>query len=201
MKNMEEKPFEASKQKLQKARLKGDVPRSKLLASSLIFLGTLFLLRFFSPYFFNAIVDLMHYKISLKPIMTTLVLFWIGVIVLTVLVHLLQSGLVVSWEALKPSAPKSVHLEWSLILIALDIAVICGLVLLLIKPSESWVVADEMAQFRLVCHKCYAVALIIALSLVILGLLDWYICKKLFMKKMGMSAAEKAEEDRDNQLK
>lgn len=200
---MEEKPFPASQKKLKKARQKGEVYQSKLLASALFFLGTLILLRLCAPFFYRAFVDLMHFQeaFSLKPLMTILTLFWMGVIVLGVAVHLAQIGWLFTPSSLKPKWNVKIHVEWSLLFVAVDIAIILSLALILIRPDLNWILMHPASKLALVCEKCFMLALIIAFSLVLIGLLDWKIGKTRFMKKMGMTAAEKAEEERENEVK
>lgn len=200
---MEEKPFPPSKKKLQKARKKGEVPKSRLLASALFFLGVLLLLRLSAPYFYSAFVDLMQFKetLSFKPLIIILVIFWVGVILIGAFVHLIQTGWLLTWSSLKPKWNIKMNVEWNLFLVAIDIAIILALFLALIRPDMSWVDRDAASKLKLVLEKSFSVSLIISLSLVFLGLLDWRYTKWHFMKKMGMSAAEKAEEERENEVK
>ncbi len=200
---MEEKPFPPSKKKLQKARKKGEIPKSKLLASSLFFLGALLLLRLCAPYFYLAFVELMQFKEKLcfKPIVTLLIIFWIAVVIIGVFVNLIQSGWLLTWSSLKPRWNAKINLEWNLFFVAIDIAIILALFFLLIRPEMSWITMNPILKLKFVCEKCFTIALIISLSLVLVGLIHWRYSKMLFMKKMGMNAAEKAEEERENEVK
>ncbi|MCH9609431.1 MAG: Yop proteins translocation protein U [Chlamydiales bacterium] len=199
---MEEKPFAPSKKKLKKARLRGDVPRSKLLASSLFFLGALILLRLLSPSFYRAFLSLLQFdgKISLWPVLIPLLIFFAGVFALGIFTHLVQTGFLLSWKSLKPTWPKRAPIEWTLLFVPMILCLSGFFMLAWTRPKGSWVEMDSLSQFKFVLQRCYVASLITSLALLLLGIFDWFYSKRRFMKRMGMTHFEKQEENKENEV-
>lgn len=196
---MEELPFAPSAKKLRKARQKGEAPQSHLLTMAVSTMFTLCAIGFVHQPVLQQLTQVLQQGLEGRSMNCLPLIGWIVVVLITpwisvLVVTLLQTQGLFSWQHLKPKwRRRSSFLSWEqlgLIVIKLAIlALALGFFLKFAQPCD------------LACtiKKLYQLALFISGVFVLLGLLDWRYRHWKFCQHNRMSASEKKEEQREEQ--
>lgn len=186
---MEDKEFEASKKKLKQARKEGKVVHSQELALGLLFLCFFSLLWLVGPSIITRIKLLMSFQHlnsqdplhalfhAVSTLKGPLFLFLIAMFLAAYFVHAAQIGLLFSRPKKHKTKIRPLFPLVKLLIISLI------LYLFLKKPSSISFIFFLLS---------------IVISLLILGIIDYFYQRYLFFKEMRMSRAEKKEEQRED---
>ncbi|NGX60918.1 MAG: Yop proteins translocation protein U [Chlamydiae bacterium] len=202
----QEKQHAPTKRKLQKARLRGEVPKSTELISALLILTGVCTLWAFHNLFFTAFQKVFHLTFHefssphlpgvftriFSPLIWPTLLFFAITTLLSIGGHLLQTGFI--WTRKKQKGKRQRRILFPL-LQALILFTI-GYIFIkkwLKKPPEGSLSIDTL--FRELLH----LGLALGLAFLILGIFDYFYQKWRFNQSMRMTTQELKEELRENE--
>lgn len=187
----EERTEKASQQKLRRAKQKGQVAKSPFLASALVYVGGLLLIKvLFGGVFqksFSAMFALLAnselegaFGAVARPVVVPVVLALVGIWCVAIGAHLFQSGWMWAPEQITPKWRKKQR-KIRLVLPLLQLVVIGGVGCVAIRTYEK---------------NLFIVALVIGALLLLLGIGDYFYQRWRFAQAMRMTPQEKKDEKR-----
>ncbi len=203
----EERTESPSKRKLKKARERGEVAKSTFLSSAILFLGAILLVWGLSSLFYGgfklSLITLLTqselkgaFKNAFFPVLIPSLLILGGLSFLALFSHLLQTGWIWSFHK-KKREKKEKRFFLPLLQLALITAVSYWALCRKFDPRLLFAGAENQLSFLF--FRLLVLALILAVSLLVLGILDAFYQNARFHKQMRMTQTEKKEEQRENE--
>jgi len=210
----EEKTEKPTKQKLRKAKEKGQIAKSTFLAGALVFVGAILLIWGLQNLFAGRFQESMRVAFSqlseptlegafqnvIAPLLLPTVLTLVGILVIAIAAHLFQTGWMWATEQIKPKWRKKKG-ERRFFLPLLQFAVIAGAGYLAIrtKIDPNLLFSSPEKQSAYIFKKLMFLAVEVGALLLFLGLCDLFYQKWRFYKQMHMTPEEKKQELRESE--
>lgn len=208
--NKTEKP---TRHKIQKAKLKGEVPKSSSLSGATVFIGGVFILWLFKGFFASRFRQSMLSTFShwdgqqiegalsdaFKPLLFPILLIMISVLIFAVLGNFLQTGWV--W------AVDSITLKWRpkkkekrIVFPLLQFGVISFAGYFILKSINPFLISSSASkQADSIFGSFFFTAFVVGGLLLFLGIIDFMYQKWRFYRQMHMTSREKREEQRESE--
>lgn len=211
----EERP---TNQRLKKARQRGEVAKSSFLAGAILFLGAILLLRGLCALFFSGFQKSLRIAFSyplsyplqdslegvffkvVAPLLQPTLYAMVGMVVLAIGAHLLQTGPLFSIKKIEPKwGRKKTERRFFFPLFVLALLTLCAYLMIRTKLNSELLFYPIKGQIDSIFKKIFLLSYTIGIVFLFLGLGDFFYQKWRFHKKMRMSTEEKRREQRESE--
>ncbi|MEZ5314605.1 MAG: EscU/YscU/HrcU family type III secretion system export apparatus switch protein [Chlamydiales bacterium] len=205
----QEKTEPPTKRKLKKARMKGEIAKSSFFAGALIFMGAILCIwgsaTLLGSRFITSMQNgLRNFEMEgafakvMGPLIYPVILIMVGIFLLSIIAHLLQTGWVWSIETLYPRWHKPKR-EYRFVMPILYMILMIGGTYFAIKRGLNleifFISVKEQGKFFF--KNIMRFSSIVGIFSILLGLCDFFYQKSRYYKRMYMTPQEKNEELRE----
>ncbi|MCH9627815.1 MAG: Flagellar biosynthetic protein FlhB [Chlamydiales bacterium] len=209
-----EKTEKPSKQKLKKARQRGDVAKSSFLAGALVFVGGVLFIGGLHALLAERFQKSMRaafvliggaglegaFKMVLDPLIYPVAGIMVGIVAIAIGAHLFQTGWIWAPERIRPKWRKKGS-ERRIVFPLLQLFIISAIGYLTVRTciDPDLLFASVAKQSSALFRKLFGLCLQIGAALLFLGLCDLFYQKWRYDKKMRMTREELKQERRENE--